>query len=438
MYPFEYYIQFYERVDRLHIAIYLHLDPQTVTVYKRSFPNTIFHNREEFLHVYYEIEPYFHQKQIVMSKEDLHFLNTAFSSLPLTLPTVRKVKVADVAHFIQGLTLNELTPKELLLLQLLDGKRYASYLKRELYEAYRMDSDYALYRLESLGYLVSDDLAFSLFLLPYKEWVALLEAVQNRRKDEPRERVIEELLKTIDQDKLWQLVGDPYIRLTPKGKAMAEGAPQLLDFHNHLFRYEYHLSIDEYFILSQREPSYTPVEVMKLLIVNQNKDRLDRFDWKTIFQDHTDGQIPEAYISSQFAQILLKYTGGRNADDWDDSGTEADDDLDSIARFYDILFQSKEEKKGLDQEPDETTELRRIIQQKKMQPNSDLSERHEKDDRLAKRRKEHERLRRMVVHPAASTRRRPSFITWRLFLLSFLLSAITSLLLLYIWFTWLV
>src|SRR5690606_29637344 len=98
-----------------------------------------------------------------------------FSSLPLTLPTVRKVKVADVAHFIQGLTLNELTPKELLLLQLLDGKRYASYLKRELYEAYRMDSDYALYRLESLGYLVSDDLAFSLFLLPYKEWVALLE-----------------------------------------------------------------------------------------------------------------------------------------------------------------------------------------------------------------------------------------------------------------------
>lgn len=177
MFEFKYYVRFFVESAYFYIRVFLHLSPYTIVVYKRAFPDTVRLNRNELIHIYRELRPYLEGKQIVISKDDLRLLYTTFSQLTMPLPTVQKVIVSQVRETIDETTLNQITPKEILLLHLVDGKRYTSYFKDFIQESYLMDVDYSIMRLEKLDLLKTDDLTFSLSKLPVHEWNALLDKV---------------------------------------------------------------------------------------------------------------------------------------------------------------------------------------------------------------------------------------------------------------------
>ena len=306
MFEFKYYVRFFVESDYFYIRVFLHLSPYTIVVYKRAFPDTVRLNRNEFIHIYRELRPYLEGKQIVISKDDLRLLYTTFSQLTMPLPTVQKVIVSQVRETIDETTLNQITPKEILLLHLVDGKRYTSYFKDFIQESYLMDVDYSIMRLEKLDLLKTDDLTFSLSKLPVHEWNALLDKVQYDGERTSRVLVIEYLWQYVRRDFLVDMIGDMYIKLTDKGLDIVRETKHVLDFHNHSYRYQYQLSIDEFFVLSEIKKDYHASDVIKLLLVNQNKDKLDQFNWQTIFDQEFPPQTSNA-ISHQFVEIINRY-----------------------------------------------------------------------------------------------------------------------------------
>lgn len=118
--------------------------------------------------------------------------------------------------------------------------------------------------------------------------------------------MIEYLWQYVRRDFLVVMIGDMYIKLTDKGLDIVRETKHVLDFHNHSYRYQYQLSIDEFFVLSEIKKDYHASDVIKLLLVNQNKDKLDQFNWQTIFDQEFPPQTSNA-ISHQFVEIINRY-----------------------------------------------------------------------------------------------------------------------------------
>lgn len=256
MFEFEYLVQFYTRTDQFYINIFCQLDTFATPAYMRAYPNAILYNRKEFIYVYHEIKEYLDQKHVIISKDDLRLLYSTISQFNLPLPEVKKVRIIDVEELIDRDEMYTFTPKEMLFLAEIEGKKVYNDHHRVWLEEYHIDDQVILKNLMARGLIsVSDDTY-----------------------------VLNDLALEIIQD----------IQI-------------LKDFHHSFYRYSYNLSVDEFYVLSRVKSGYSSDDLLKLLVVNQNRDQLDRFDWRDLFHEKEEIQYSPHVVNDEFSTILNKY-----------------------------------------------------------------------------------------------------------------------------------
>ena len=260
------------------------------------------------------------------------------------------------------------------------------HIRHELYEAYQIDPNYYIKRLEEAGYIDTKDIAYSLERLPYKEWVALLEEFHMTSGNKDRGRIIQELVRKIDHERLVESIGDPYVKLTLKGEKIVQHTKHLLEFHNHVFRMEHQLSVDEFYVLSLEKPTYSPADVMRLLIVHDNSDELDRFDWRSVFHPKETSSESKGFVSSQFDHIIRKYSGEDEANPHQDQAISDQPtrfEFQTNEAFFEILSRTNRRSSTIDtndstdtgeDDVDEWDAFTRILQKSQINTEQSASE----------------------------------------------------------------